>query len=55
MEAILEARAQGLVRFIGITGHHPPLYVEALKQFDFYTVMFPLNRVHAAHFNDWND
>lgn len=55
LEAILEARAQGLVRFIGITGHHPPLHNEALNLFDFDTVMFPLNRVHAAHFNDWND
>jgi aryl-alcohol dehydrogenase-like predicted oxidoreductase len=55
LEAFLEAKAQGLVRFIGITGHHPPLYNEALKRFDFDTVMFPLNRVHAAHFNEWND
>ncbi len=55
LEAILEAKKQGLVRFIGITGHHPPLYNEALRRFDFDTVMFPLNRVHAAHFNNWND
>jgi len=43
------------VRFIGITGHHPPLHERALEQFDFDTVMFPLNRVHAAHFSGWND
>lgn len=55
LEAILEAKKLGLVRFIGITGHHPPLHNEALKRFDFDTVMFPLNRVHAAHFSDWND
>ena len=55
LEAVLEAKKQGLVRFIGITGHHPLLFNEALKLFDFDTVMFPLNRVHAAHFNDWND
>jgi aryl-alcohol dehydrogenase-like predicted oxidoreductase len=55
MEAILEARQQGLVRFIGITGHRPPLQEMALQRFDFDTVMFPLNRVHAAHFNEWND
>lgn len=55
MEAILEAREQGLVRFIGITGHHPPLYNEALQRFDFDTVMFPLNRVHAVHPTDWNN
>jgi aryl-alcohol dehydrogenase-like predicted oxidoreductase len=55
LEAFLEARQQGLIRFIGITGHHPPLHNEALKRFDFDTVMFPLNRVHAAHFSGWND
>lgn len=55
MEAILEAREQGLVRFIGITGHNPPVQNEALRRFDFDTVMFPLNRVHAAHVTDWNN
>ncbi len=54
MEAILEARDEGLLRFIGITGHNPPLQNEALGRFDFDTVMFPLNRVHAAHPTDWN-
>lgn len=55
MEAILEAKAQGLVRFLGITGHNPPLQNKALELFDFDTVMFPLNRVHGAHPTDWND
>jgi aryl-alcohol dehydrogenase-like predicted oxidoreductase len=55
LEAVLEAKMQGLVRFIGITGHHPPLYNEALQRYDFDTVLFPLNRVHAAHFTGWND
>jgi aryl-alcohol dehydrogenase-like predicted oxidoreductase len=55
MEAILEAKAQGLVHFIGITGHNPPLQNIALERFNFDTVMFPLNRVHAAHPTDWND
>lgn len=54
LEAVLEAREQGLVRHIGITGHRPFVQVEALNRFDFSTVMFPLNRVHAAHRNDWN-
>jgi aryl-alcohol dehydrogenase-like predicted oxidoreductase len=55
LEAVLEAREQGLLRYIGITGHTPTLQNEALQLFDFDTVMFPLNRVHAAHPNDWND
>jgi aryl-alcohol dehydrogenase-like predicted oxidoreductase len=55
LEAVLEAKKQGLVRFIGITGHHPPLHQAALQRFNFDTVMFPLNRVHAATFSGWND
>ena len=55
LEAALEARQQGLLRHIGITGHRPYVYVEALNRFDFDTVLFPLNRVLAAHRNDLND
>ncbi len=55
MEAVLKAREQGMVRYIGITGHRPPVHNEALQLFDFDTVMFPLNRVHAAHPLEWND
>jgi aryl-alcohol dehydrogenase-like predicted oxidoreductase len=55
LEAILEAKQQGLVRHIGITGHSPLVLVEALHRFDFETVLFPLNRVLAAHANDHND
>jgi aryl-alcohol dehydrogenase-like predicted oxidoreductase len=55
MEAVQEAKAQGLLRYIGITGHNPPLHNTALQRFDFDTVLFPLNRIHAAHPTDWND
>lgn len=55
MEAVLEAKEQGLLRFIGITGHNPPAHNAALRRFDFDTVMFPLNRVHAVHPTDWNN
>ena len=55
LEAILEAKEQGLVRHIGITGHRPFVQVEALNRFDFETVLFPLNRVLAAHRDDFND
>jgi aryl-alcohol dehydrogenase-like predicted oxidoreductase len=55
MEAVLEARAQGLIRYIGITGHRPFVHVEALNRFDFDTVLFPLSRVHASHINDQNN
>jgi len=55
LEAVLEAKQQGLVKFIGITGHRPPNHVEALRRFHFDTVLFPLSRVHAAHFDKDND
>jgi len=52
LEAIVEARRQGLTQFIGITGHGaqaPQVYLEALRRFDFDTVMFPLNFVQMAN------
>jgi aryl-alcohol dehydrogenase-like predicted oxidoreductase len=55
LEAVLEAKQQGLISFIGITGHRPFVHVEALNRFDFDTVLFPLSRVHAGHVNDFNN
>jgi len=55
LEAVLEAKEQGLVRHIGITGHRPFVQVEALNRFDFDSVLFPCNRVLAAHRNDYTD
>jgi aryl-alcohol dehydrogenase-like predicted oxidoreductase len=55
LEAVLEAREQKLLRFVGITGHRPSVQVEALNRFDFDTVLFPLNRVLAARRNDYSD
>ena len=55
LEAVLEAKEQGLVRHIGITGHRPFVQIEALHRFDFDTILFPINRVLAAHRNDYDD
>jgi aryl-alcohol dehydrogenase-like predicted oxidoreductase len=52
LEAILEARAEGLLRHIGITGHGhqaPVVFAEAVRRFPFDTVMFPLNPVLYAN------
>ena len=52
LEAFAEARQRGLTRFIGITGHGadaPKIYLEALRRFDFDSVLFPLNFVQMAH------
>ena len=52
LEAVVEARASGLTRFIGITGHGryaPATFIEALNRFDFDTVMFPVNFIFYTH------
>jgi len=51
LEAFMEARQRGLVKFIGITGHGakaPQIYLEALRRFDFDSVLFPLNFVQMG-------
>jgi len=52
LEAFVEARQRGLIQFIGITGHGadaPQIYLEALRRFDFDSVLFPLNFVQVAN------
>jgi aryl-alcohol dehydrogenase-like predicted oxidoreductase len=52
LEAFVEARQRGLIKFIGITGHGvnaPQIYLEALRRFDFDSVLFPLNFVQFAN------
>jgi aryl-alcohol dehydrogenase-like predicted oxidoreductase len=46
LEAFLEARDKGLVRFLGVTGHGlkaPAMHVRSLRRFDFDTVLVPYN------------
>lgn len=46
LESLVRAREEGLVRGIGITGHlhsAPATHAEALRRFDFDTVLTPLN------------
>ncbi|MFN2219284.1 MAG: aldo/keto reductase [Anaerolineae bacterium] len=46
LEAIVEAREEGLTRFLGITGHGlqaPAVQLEALNRFDFDSLLFTLN------------
>lgn len=53
LEALLEARTQKGVRFLGITGHHDPaILLEAMRRFDFDTVLVALNAadVHSLSF-----
>jgi hypothetical protein len=46
LEALVELREQGLTRWLGITGHGPEVprvQLEALRRFDFDTIMFPIS------------
>ena len=44
MQALLEARDDGRVRFPGITGHHDPaILLEAMRRFEVDTVLAALN------------
>ena len=46
LEALVEMKEQGLAKWLGITGHgpsSPSTHLEALRRFDFDTVMFPVN------------
>jgi aryl-alcohol dehydrogenase-like predicted oxidoreductase len=48
LEAFIEARDQGLVRFLGVTGHGvqtPAIHLRSLERFDFDAVLLPYNFV----------
>jgi aryl-alcohol dehydrogenase-like predicted oxidoreductase len=44
LEALVQARQEGRVRFLGLTGHHDPaILLDAIGRFDFDTVLVALN------------
>jgi len=46
LEALVQARDEGLVRFLGVTGHGtriPGMHRRSLERFDFDSVLFPWN------------
>ncbi len=52
IEALVEAKAQGLTKYLGITGHGLHIaatHLHALSRFDFDSVLFPLNPVLWAN------
>ncbi len=56
IEAVLEARDEGLLRYVGITGHGldaPKVHAEGLRRFPLDTVMFPLNFVLYTNLPDY--
>ena len=51
LEALIEAKEKGLIQHIGITGHGvyaPTVFLEALRRFNFDSVLFPVNFIQFA-------
>jgi aryl-alcohol dehydrogenase-like predicted oxidoreductase len=51
LETLVKAREAGLTKYLGITGHgmeSPTVFLEAIKRFDFDSILFPVSFVWAA-------
>ena len=58
LEAAIAAREEGLVRFIGITGHGlaaPSSHQKALERFAFDSVLFPFSYILSQKTDYWSD
>ena len=53
-ETMLWARREGLIRYIGFSAHNEDVALQCLEQFDFDTVMFPMNWAMGLSFG-WGD
>jgi hypothetical protein len=52
MEALLEAREQKIVRYLGVTGHYrPDALIEAIHRYSFDTVLMAVNAADPHHFS----
>ncbi|NHJ12205.1 MAG: aldo/keto reductase [Candidatus Thorarchaeota archaeon] len=52
LDAFIDARNQGLVRYLGVTGHGnkvPAMHLQSLKQFNFDSVLLPYNYVQMQN------
>lgn len=50
IQAVEEAKAQKLIRFAGITGHHEPnIIAEGLRRYAFDTTLIPVNAADKHH------
>ena len=45
LKALKEAKAQGLIKHIGITGHVREILIQAIDNYEFETIQFPFNPV----------
>jgi predicted aldo/keto reductase-like oxidoreductase len=50
LEAFVEAKSSGRVRFIGVTGHHDPdILTRSVTDWSVDAVMMPVNPVEETH------
>ncbi|AQQ70171.1 General stress protein 69 [Limihaloglobus sulfuriphilus] len=49
METILEAKKNGIIRYVGFSAHTPEAALAAMDLYDFDTIMYPVN--FCTHFN----
>ncbi len=49
IQTFLEAKKQGIVRFIGFSAHSPQAALTAMREFDFDTILYPVN--FCCHFH----
>ena len=58
LEAFIEAREQGLTRFLGVTGHGlnvAQMHMRSLERFDFDSVLLPYSYIMMQHSQDAAD
>lgn len=50
IQAVEEAKEQGIIKFAGITGHHEPdIIIEGLQRYAFDTTLIPVNAADVHH------
>jgi len=50
LEVLEKAKKEGKIRFIGLTGHKPPILMKGLEAFNFDTVQVPMNYIEQSCF-----
>ena len=48
LEALIEAKEQGIARHIGASSHHAEVLIEALRRFDLEVILVPMNVVERT-------
>ena len=54
MEAFLDARRKGIIKYIGFSAHSPAAAIAAMEKFNFDTIMYPVNFICQFN-NDFSD